>query len=57
MSRKDYVAIAAILDSARSEYGSSPVLDDIVKELASLFARDNPAFDRSRFIEACGGSL
>jgi len=55
-TQRHYVAIAAILDSARSQHGGSVVLDEIVTELCSLFARDNERFNRTRFLAACGMS-
>ena len=61
MTRKDYVAIAAAM------YRTRPTLDRSVKdargfyaqhltdcdEIALTLARDNPRFDRARFLKAC----
>lgn len=46
MTRKDYVAVAKILKAAQS-------VDDVKTELAGLFKRENPAFDKDRFFAAC----
>lgn len=54
MTKKDYIVIAAIIDSAQAEHGSSDGLDDVAKELAAYFKRDNSRFDHDRFMEACG---
>jgi len=56
MSRKDYVAIAAILHDIDTEYddGEEAVVRVIARELADYFKSDNPNFDRDRFYEACG---
>ena len=52
MSRKDYIAIAAILrtmpdDALRAE---------VAERFATLLKRDNAAFDRARFLAAVRGS-
>jgi len=57
MSRKDYVAVAEVIRSAKKEcvYGPlRPNFEDLViKGLADVFADDNPRFDYARFAEAC----
>ena len=66
MSRKDYVAVAKVIRSAKKEcvYGTQtepPVEyydmtlfeDLVIKGLADVFADDNPRFDYARFAEAC----
>lgn len=55
-SKRDYVAIAQVINTA---WSSAPLEDeDIVKEIsegiAEHFAEHNPAFDRQRFLKACG---
>jgi hypothetical protein len=59
MSRKHFIAIAAILKQLRAE--SIPDGPDCVKaveaaayRLAGLFVNDNPRFSMSRFLSACG---
>jgi hypothetical protein len=47
-SKKHYNAIASILKNASS-------VDDVRNELANLFEKDNPLFNRDRFITAAGG--
>lgn len=62
MTRKDYVAIAQILKDALAIPPSTPlattitrsVVHDIAYDCAALMAADNPAFDRTRFLKACG---
>ena len=57
MSRKDYVAIAAILADERkyaADEEARVVLAAVASRMASLFADDNARFDRNRFLAACG---
>jgi predicted secreted Zn-dependent protease len=57
MTRKDYILIAAALKAAR-KYDECPadqaVCDNVAQELANALARDNPRFDRERFLKAAG---
>ncbi len=65
MTRKDYAAFAAIVRDTSGMLAPSPddyqgsdartreTLDCIMLRLADLFARDNPRFDRARFLAAC----
>jgi hypothetical protein len=64
MTRKDYVAIAAAISEARmnpthffinreeGEYGEG--VFSVAVALADRLARDNPRFDRARFLKAAG---
>ena len=54
-SKRHYQAIADALSrtSTYSSQGQSQKVM-IVVELADTFEKDNPRFDRARFIEACG---
>jgi hypothetical protein len=57
MTSKDYVAIAKAIAAQRN--GSALLdshLDALAKDLCKYLKRDNPAFDRSRFLCACGVS-
>lgn len=62
MTRKDYVLIAQALKahapevSAYTQYadGFNTAHAKIAAKLADSLARDNPRFDRARFLEACG---
>lgn len=61
MSRKDYVAFAALLrDHAQTTADPTQATDiavrDLVDGIADLFEQDNPNFNRERFIEAALGS-
>lgn len=51
MSKKDCGAIAAILRPHNTD-GGSQVSDEITVALAQHFERDNPAFDKQRFLSA-----
>lgn len=60
MSKKDYVAIAALLrDHAETIMDPTQAPDialrDLVDGVADLFAADNPRFDRERFLNAALG--
>lgn len=58
MTKKDYELIAAALRGARNGYADNwdPNLfracDDCARSVASALARDNPRFDRTRFLVA-----
>jgi hypothetical protein len=56
MTRKDYVAVAEILNRYLSNY---PVeisdFKELVFDFADMFADDNPNFNEDRFIEAVYG--
>lgn len=58
MSKKHYIAVAAILASHSeiATYGAKfvHISATIAHELADYFAKDNPNFNRSRFLTACG---
>lgn len=58
MTKKDYVAIARIMEGMRlrwAEVAPAGMQDDYEQQLAEMLARDNPRFDRQRFLEACRG--
>ena len=57
MTRKDYVAIARVIASCQTMPNrSNPqyVLYEVTQRLVTVLAADNPRFDRSRFLKACG---
>lgn len=60
MSRKHYREAAEIIKrhrqiSARSGDNTGVyAVEGVAEELADMFKRDNSAFDRARFMEACG---
>ena len=61
MTRKDYVAIAAVFKS-RNEMAQNiqnravrmTHYAEIAGSLADMLAANNPRFDRARFLKACG---
>jgi hypothetical protein len=53
MSRKDYIAFARLV-LAQLERGDLNGAVDAAHGMADVFAGDNPAFDRGRFLVACG---
>lgn len=57
MSKKHFVRIAALISDQLQNAPDEPTrraVRDIGLELASVCAATNPAFDRSRFLSACG---
>ena len=66
MSKKHYIAIAEVFAKARSKEQDlrdvgvptknlqAATCDLIATQLALVMATDNPAFDRARFLAACG---
>ena len=54
MSKKDYIAIAAVMASYH-EQGSAGVrlmVEHLADDLSRVFAADNPRFDHDRFLSA-----
>jgi hypothetical protein len=58
MTRKDYVLIAQTIADLMSDFNNggddSVSLSLVAQELADTLAKDNPRFDRDRFLVACG---
>ena len=54
MTRKDYVAIAAAIQGTAHHAALKPGATAIAVKLADMMQRDNPRFDRARFLKACG---
>jgi len=53
MTRKDYVAVAEILNFA-SDKTHPALFSKMVNDFAVMFAKDNDRFDVNRFHEASG---
>lgn len=61
MTKKDYVKIANVLATFKTYSESMPAspwrqtaLEEITGRMADMLAQDNPRFDRTRFLKACG---
>lgn len=62
MSRKDYVIVASAIREELNQALDQPAisntlvsaLDSLANTLAERMKHDNPAFDRNRFMAACG---
>jgi len=52
--QQHYEAIAAIIQEERIVYGYPQPCRRFATKLADYFAKDNPRFDREKFLEACG---
>ena len=59
VSRKDFNAIAKVIDSSRRGYGGQDVLDtrSVLSGLVEYFLSENHNFDPSIFLACCGGSV
>ncbi len=53
MTRKDYVAVAEILNSF-DKLIDPFTFEDLVNDFADFFASDNPNFKQDKFTHACG---
>lgn len=63
MTKKDYIAIARMISMRVADFtpGDMPITEAynhgvklVTKDLAEYMAQDNPDFDRTKFLEACG---
>lgn len=59
MTKKDYIAFAQMLsDTSLNVAGVNPTSNGLLRhlaiEMADLFERDNPRFDRETFMKAAG---
>jgi len=54
MTRKDYVAVAEILNSFQDLIADQFTFEDLVNDFADFFASDNPNFKMEKFTHACG---
>ena len=54
MTRKDYVAVAEILNSFQDLIADQFTFEDLVNEFADFFSADNPNFKMDKFTHACG---
>jgi hypothetical protein len=53
-SRKHFVAIADMLKRGMKQSKDKDLFRDLAKEFASFLATQNPNFNRSKFLDACG---
>lgn len=56
MTKKDYVAIAAVLAGPYSSSDREGVRA-VAERMADMLERDNPRFDRVRFLQACAAKV
>lgn len=54
MTKKDYVLIAAAIKAASNAPGYPQRNAFVAFALADALQRDNPRFDRAKFLAACG---
>jgi hypothetical protein len=56
MTRKDYELIADVFNDHNARYSrrTSAISDELARDMADALATTNPAFDRVRFLRACG---
>jgi len=57
MTKKDYIAIAAVINRVHQAFDWDPAAQDAITSitdgLCRMLATDNPRFDRDRFMKAC----
>lgn len=56
MTRKDYIAVSNILKDRKASIPEDAYIG-LVNDVANYMSSDNPRFEKSRFIEACGLKL
>jgi hypothetical protein len=56
MTRKDYVAVAEILNSFQDVIADPFTFEDLVNEFGDFFSADNPNFKFDKFREACNAN-
>lgn len=54
MTKTDYEMVARALDGPSCELLSAGVYETVANALADNFEKDNPKFNRERFLTACG---
>lgn len=54
MTRKHFIEIAATIKALKANGADAATLKAIAGELAITFKKLNPAFDKARFLAACG---
>ena len=54
MTRRDYLLIAKLIKDASAAPGFAVRHAFVAHALADALAKDNPRFDRERFMKACG---
>jgi hypothetical protein len=54
MAKKHYIEIANILKIERKYGEHAPTVDSIAKALCGVFKRENSAFKKDVFLNACG---
>jgi hypothetical protein len=56
MTRKDYVLIAEVIRASKIAWAgnNNNLVDDISRALADALVKENPRFNRARFLTACG---
>lgn len=56
MTKKDYELIAEVFGYHRKQYGgrTDSVTVELVNDLADALAKQNPKFNRNKFLASCG---
>jgi hypothetical protein len=54
MTRKHFQQLADMIKREKNYGGDSATLAVVAEELAKICKANNPAFNRDRFLEACG---
>ena len=54
MTKKDYIAIADVLQMCNNSPHEFDCIENIVSKLCYIFKLENPKFKETKFKEACG---
>jgi hypothetical protein len=54
LTKKDFIAIARIVAKCHNKAYGFTATSEFVAKIADYLATKNPAFDRDKFIKACG---
>ena len=54
MTRKDYIEVAKIINKYMEEEYCGGFWPLASEDFADMFEKDNPRFNREKFLEACG---
>lgn len=55
MTKTHFEAIAQLVNETYTETeGEADVVKNLAERMAAMFARENPRFDREKFLTACG---
>jgi hypothetical protein len=54
LTKKDYELIANVLNNFHNPFDSDDILIHVSRAMANKLENENPLFDRTKFLKACG---